>query len=65
MPSKTPPTPHRPRRLDRGWLMRHSAGWADEARVLLTAPLRGRMLRTQAVPVQVGRRTRPGRMTSI
>jgi len=45
--------------------MRQSAAWADEARVLLSAPLRGRTLRTQPVPVRVGRRIRPRRLTAL
>jgi hypothetical protein len=45
--------------------MRQSAAWADEARVLLAAPMRGRMLRTQPVPVRIGRRSGPRRITAL
>jgi hypothetical protein len=45
--------------------MRQSAAWADEARVLLSAPLRGRMLSAQPVPVRVGRRSGPRRLTAL
>jgi hypothetical protein len=65
MPTDLPHPPSRPRRFDRSWLMRNSAALADEARVLLAAPLRSRMLRTQAVPVRIGRRSGPRRITAL
>jgi hypothetical protein len=62
MPDKTP---SRKRRIDRGWLMRQSAAWADEVRVLAAGPLRGRMLKPQPVAVRFGRRMPPRRLTAL
>jgi len=65
MPDKTPTLPSRRRRFDRGWLMRQSAAWADEARVLAAGPLRGRMLTAQTAAVRFGRRIPPRRFTAL